>query len=76
MYRRVIPDVIKSLNNGTFLNKYAGTENGNVNVTFAPKNGRLEKDVEKIRQQTEKKIYVGDGVIVEQYKNLKKRIRK
>lgn len=80
-YRNVIPDVIRSLNDGTFANKYMhayDTPLLTMPAASSPADlSRLEKDVREIRQQNTRRYYVdGDGNTVMRYKNLTRTIRK
>lgn len=80
-YRSVIPDVIRSLNDGTFANKYMhayDTPLLTMPAASSPADlSRLEKDVREIRQQNTRRYYVdGDGNTVMRYKNLTRTIRK
>ena len=80
-YRDIIPDVINSLNDGTFADRYQranstmagyaiGMIGGNTDVS------RLEKDVRQIREQGEKSQYAdGNGYVVVTYKNLTRKIK-
>lgn len=79
-YRGVIPDVVRSLNNGTFAEKYMNAYNGG-DMTFyqekSPDISGLSRDVRLIREQGEREQYVdGDGNTVVKYKNLKRVIRR
>jgi hypothetical protein len=77
----LIPDVIKSLNNGTFerkyLNAYAGANGLAINVTNRnPDITDLKNDVREIREQNSRRIFTDSrGNTVEYYKNLKRRIK-
>lgn len=78
-YRDVIPDVIKSFNDGTFASKYLGAYNqlGNFAVATAPATdvSRLEKDVEAIKKQNETRVYVdAKGNTIISYKNLTRKL--
>lgn len=80
-FRRIIPDVINSLNNGTFPEKYLNAYNTDgVNVTVKQNNNdlnELKSDVREIRKQNSRKRYVdGNGNVVEMYKNLIRTIKK
>lgn len=77
-YRRVIPDVVKSFNNGSFAQKYLGAYNDakNVSVNVSGDNpdfSQIKDDVSEIKNR---KRYVtdGNGNTVEIYKNLKRTI--
>lgn len=80
-YKRILPDIIDSLNKGTFEDKYLNAfsqasdmtvirEVANINVE------RLEREVEKIRKQGETRYYTGnDGTIIEVKGNVKRIIK-
>lgn len=80
-YRRLIPDVIRSLNNGTFARKYgnayAGGDDVVLNVTGqSPDIKELQNDVREIKEQNKRRFYMtGDGKVVEVYKNLKRKYK-
>lgn len=80
-YRRLIPDVIRSLNNGTFARKYgdayAGGNDVVLNVTGqSPDIKELQNDVREIKEQNKRRFYMtGDGNVVEVYKNLKRKYK-
>lgn len=75
-FRKLIPDVINSLNNGTFPSKYMSaydtSDNLVVNVDGNAETLRsLSSDVRDIRKQNERKTYVdGQGNIVVRYRNV------
>lgn len=77
-YRSVIPDVIGSLNNGTFADKYLNAYDGaNINIHASePQNkdlAALSSDVRSIREQGERMTYVdGQGRTITIYKNVKR----
>lgn len=78
-YRGVIPDVINSLNNGTFGDKYMqeGSQNVDVNVADNIELGDLNNNVRAIREQGQSREYVdqnGNKVVI--YKNRKRIVRK
>lgn len=80
-YRNVIPDVIRSLNNGSFADKYLhayDTPLLTMPAASSPADlSRLEKDVREIRQQNARRYYVdGNGNTVMKYKNLTRTVRK
>lgn len=80
-YRNVIPDVIRSLNNGSFADKYLHAyDTPLLTMPAAPSPAdlsRLEKDVREIRQQNTRRYYVdGNGNTVMKYKNLTRTVRK
>ena len=79
-YRDVIPDVIKSFNDGTFASKYLGAYNqlGNFAMATAPATdvSRLERDVEAIKKQNETRVYVDkQGNTIISYKNLTRKLK-
>ena len=81
-YRRFIPDVIHSLNNGTFerkyLNAYDGANSLSVNVQggSTPEIEDLKRDVRTIKEQNARRVYIdGNGNTIEHYKNLKRTIK-
>ena len=75
-YRDIIPKVIGSLNDGTFIqtfgNAYPRTE---VNVQHATDISRLSEDVRAIRQQGDSHEYTENGHRVVKYKNVTRRTR-
>ena len=78
-FRNVIPDVVHSLNDGTFAEKYMTAYNGDVNITDtkAPDISVLTSDVRKIREQGENSRYTTpDGQTIIIYKNLRRRVRR
>lgn len=80
-YRHLIPDVVKSLNNGTFVNKYINAYNGanEINLNVKERNKdliELSKDVKEIKNQNKKRMFVtGDGSTIVSYKNLTRKIK-
>ena len=78
-FRSVIPDVINSLNDGTFADRYqrasasmAGYAAGMIGADISG----LEKDVAAIRRNGEETRYVdGQGNTVIRYKNLTRKIK-
>lgn len=80
-YRKVIPDVIRSLNDGSFAGKYLNaykTDDGLlVNVTQSPAELKsLSSDVSAIRKAHERKMYAdGRGNVIEVYKNVKRTMK-
>lgn len=80
-FRRLIPDVINSLNRGTFPQKYLNAYNTDgVNVMVqqnnAPDLRDLKDDVREIKEQNRRRHYVdGNGNVVEIYKNLTRKIK-
>lgn len=81
-FRRIIPDVINSLNRGTFPQKYLNAYNTDgINVTVqqnnAPDLRDLKDDVREIKEQNRRRRYVdGNGNVIEVYKNLTRKIKK
>lgn len=84
-YRRQIPDIINSLNDGSFARKYVNAydaANGNgvgMNITMASPTdvSVLEGEVRKIREQGEKRTYMdASGSMVTTYRNVTRRIRR
>ena len=80
-YRGIIPDVMNSLNNGTFAEKYMNAYNGGdvtqVYEQKTPDLSGLTRDVRIIREQGESERYTdGDGNTVIRYKNLHRIIRR
>lgn len=81
-FRRIIPDVINSLNDGTFANKYMSAYDGanglTINVNEDSQDLRqLTNDVREIKEQNLRRTFVdGRGYTVEVYKNLKRRTRR
>lgn len=82
-FGRVIPDVINSLNDGTFADKYQRANAAMSNVAFGLVGGStgtdvsaLEKDVAAIKEQGDRMQYVdGNGNTVIRYKNLTRKIK-
>lgn len=79
-FRKYIPDVINSLNNGTFAHKYLNAYGGDnlplmVNVSEKPDLRQLSDDVSAIRKSGERKIYTDAcGNEIREYKNVRRRI--
>ena len=76
-FRHIIPDVINSLNRGTFADKYLGayeTSGLNFNVSGdAPDIQDLKNDVREIRDQNRRRMFTNSrGETVETYKNLRR----
>lgn len=80
-FRRLIPDVINSLNRGTFPQKYLNAYNTDgINVTVqqnnAPDLRDLKDDVREIKEQNRRRRYIdGNGNVIEVYKNLTRKIK-
>lgn len=81
-FRKIIPDVINSLNNGTFAHKYLQSYSDGDDLTLNvsgqnPDLRNLSDDVREIKEQNRRRIYVdGDGNTIESYKNLKRKIKR
>lgn len=80
-YRNVIPDVIHSLNDGTFAERYqranAAMSGMALNMMGGTDISRLEKDVSAIRRQGDESHYIDNvGNMVLKYKNLTRRIKR
>ena len=79
-YRNIIPDVIKSFNDGTFASRYMSAYDKLDDFALATSGGtdvsRLERSVDEIRRQNETKIYTdGKGNTVFVYKNLTRKLK-
>lgn len=81
-YRDVIPDVIRSLNNGTFAQRYMKAYDNLGSFAFAATQGsstdvsKLERDVQAIKKQNDTRVYTdaqGNTVII--YKNLTRKLK-
>lgn len=73
-YRRALPGIIKSINNGTFESKYLNAF-GSDGIAIVGATGfsskQLESDVREIKEQGKKRYMLnGNGQTVETYKNL------
>lgn len=75
-FRRVIPDVINSLNDGSFATKYMHSYDSTgltVNVGTSDNLDGLKSDVKRIRETAETRNYIdAEGRNVFEYKNLKR----
>lgn len=80
-FRHLIPDVIHSLNNGTFpakyMNAYATGDGLTLNISGdSPDLRALSDDVREIKEQNKRRVYVdANGNIIELYKNLTRKIK-
>lgn len=80
-FRRVIPDVINSLNSGTFAHKYLSAYDGANGLSISvhqdkPDISDLKEDVRAIREQNKRRTYIdaeGNTIIV--YNNLTRKIK-
>lgn len=81
-FRKIIPDVINSLNNGTFAHKYLQSYSDGDGLTLnvngqSPDLRNLSDDVREIKEQNRRRRYVdGNGNVIEVYKNLTRKIKK
>lgn len=81
-FGKIIPDVINSLNNGTFAHKYLKSYSDGDGLTLnvtgqSPDLRNLSDDVREIKEQNRRRVYVdGDGNTIESYKNLKRKIKR
>lgn len=81
-YRKILPDVVDSLNKGTFEDKYLnafGNSEG-LSISLNSNNSidlsKIENDVRSIRKQNEIRYYtMPDGTVVMQRKNVKRIIK-
>lgn len=81
-YKKILPDVINSLNKGTFEDKYLNAFNNSdkLNISLNSNNGvdlsRIEDDVRSIKKQNETRYYtMPDGTVIVQHKNIKRIIK-
>lgn len=80
-FRKIIPNVINSLNDGTFAHKYMNAYSGGdgLNVVLqndTPDLRELKSDVSEIRRQNETRVYTdANGNVISVYKNLKRTIK-
>lgn len=81
-YKKILPDVINSLNKGTFedkyLNAFASSDGLNIslNSNESVDLSKIEDDVRSIRKQSETKYYtLPNGTVVIQHKNVKRIIK-
>ena len=84
-YRRQIPEIINSLNDGTFARKYvnaydAASDNGvgmGVMMPSPTDVSTLEGEVKKIREQGERRVYMdASGAMIITYRNVTRRIKR
>lgn len=76
-YRNVIPDVINSLNDGSFAAKYMQAYNSDglaINITAGGGElGAMQDDVRRIRENTDTRTYSdATGRVIREYKNLRR----
>lgn len=80
-YRRLVPDLINSLNKGTFEQKYLNAYSGSDEVTNIMKGGNVdlsnvERDLKSIKESAGHKFITGaDGTIIEVKGNVKRIIK-
>ena len=81
-YRKILPDVIDSVNKGTFEDKYlnAFANSEGLSISLNSNNSidlsKIENDVRSIRKQNEIRYYtMPDGTVVMQRKNVKRIIK-
>lgn len=81
-YKKILPDVINSLNKGTFEDKYfnAFASSDGLNISLNSNGSvdlsKIEDDVRSIRKQSETKYYtLPNGTVVIQHKNVKRIIK-
>lgn len=80
-FRHLIPDIVNSLNNGTFpakyMNAYATGDGLTLNIGGnSPDLRALSDDVREIKEQNKRRVYVdANGNIIEVYKNLRRKIK-
>ena len=81
-YRDIIPDVIRSLNNGTFAQRYMKAYDNLGGFALATVQGgptdvsKLERDVQAIKKQNDTRVYTdGQGNTIVIYKNLTRKIK-
>lgn len=72
-YRTLLPDLITSLNKGTFEKRYLNSfaDSANFNVAISQDFSGIESDVRSIKEQNEMRYYVDSkGRLIRKYKNL------
>ena len=81
-YRKILPDVVDSLNKGTFEDKYlnAFANSEGLSISFNSNSSmdlsKIEDDVRSIKKQNEVRYYtMPDGTVVMQRKNVKRIIK-
>lgn len=74
-YRSLVPELINSLNNGTFEQNFARTNSADgVNVSVNPFGENLEKNVAEINERNQKQITFTNGKQIIRYKNVTRTI--
>ena len=72
-FRGIIPDVIQSLNDGTFANKYATAYDAQPVIVASVDLGNIGNDVRAIRDNSQRRVYVdGMGRTIEINGNVKR----
>lgn len=81
-YRKILPDVVDSLNKGTFEDKYlnAFANSEGLSISLNSNNSidlsKIENDVRSIRKQNETRYYtMPDGTVIMQHRNVKRIIK-
>ena len=81
-YRKILPDVVDSLNKGTFEDKYLNAfgNSDRLNISLNSNNSmdlsKIEDDVRSIRKQNETRYYtMPDGTVIMQHRNVKRIIK-
>lgn len=81
-YRKILPDVVDSLNKGTFEDKYlnAFANSEGLSISLNSNNSidlsKIENDVQSIRKQNETRYYtMPDGTVIMQHRNVKRIIK-
>lgn len=81
-YRKILPDVVDSLNKGTFEDKYLNAfgNSDKLNISLNSNNNmdlsKIENDVRSIRKQNETRYYtMPDGTVIMQHRNVKRIIK-
>lgn len=81
-YRKILPDVVDSLNKGTFEDKYLNAfgNSDKLNISLNSNNNmdlsKIEDDVRSIRKQNETRYYtMPDGTVIMQHRNVKRIIK-
>lgn len=81
-YRKILPDVVDSLNKGTFEDKYLNAfgNSDKLNISLNSNNNmdlsKIEDDVRSIRKQNETRYYTTpDGTVIMQHRNVKRIIK-
>ena len=81
-YKRILPDIVDSLNKGTFEEKFLNAFNSGTTLDFYTNRtdnidlSRLEGDVRRIREQGDSQLHtLPDGTRIVYYKNIKRTIK-